>query len=388
VSVAGAVSGSVDYLAPQTVPSSNPVTLEATSAADTTKSATALVTIQAPPQNISVTVFPSYVFLEPSAATPSTQQFTATVSGSTSAGVNWSVASAVTGHGCTAAACGTVDQTGLYTAPQTAPSPNAIAVAATSQQDGTKSASATIVILSGPAIETLLPSSVEAGAVEGFPLEVRGANFVAGSGGTGSTILLNGAARATTCTTAESCTIALDPADVMAAGTTSIQVQNPGSPGALSNPVPFVVVPFVTSPEVIALSARTPSVTNLSFVLAEPTTAAASSPINVDSIGPLTGGNNCTFGAAPVMVTRPASGTETVSLCVHGNALDASFAYVFTGPGAGDIAVTATPVSGLFPNTIELDLQISSSTLPGLRTLFITTLDGDRAAATGMLEVQ
>jgi hypothetical protein len=37
---------------------------------------------------------------------------------------------------------------------------------------------------------------------------------------------------------------------------------------------------------------------------------------------------------------------------------------------------------------IELDLQISSTTLPGLRTLFITTLNSDRAASTGMLEVQ
>jgi hypothetical protein len=50
--------------------------------------------------------------------------------------------------------------------------------------------------------------------------------------------------------------------------------------------------------------------------------------------------------------------------------------------------VTASAISGLFPNTIELDLQLWSTTLPGTRTLFIATLNGDRAAATGMLEVQ
>lgn len=37
---------------------------------------------------------------------------------------------------------------------------------------------------------------------------------------------------------------------------------------------------------------------------------------------------------------------------------------------------------------IELDLQRSSTTLPGVRTLFITTLNNDRGTATGMLEVK
>jgi len=37
---------------------------------------------------------------------------------------------------------------------------------------------------------------------------------------------------------------------------------------------------------------------------------------------------------------------------------------------------------------IELDLQLSSTTVPGVRTLFITTLNNDRAVATGMLEVK
>jgi len=77
-----------------------------------------------------------------------------------------------------------------------------------------------------------------------------------------------------------------------------------------------------------------------------------------------------------------------VSLCVHGNLLDPTFTYVFTGPPGGDIGITASTITGLFPNTIELDLQISSATLPGVRTLFITTLNNDRAAATAMIEVQ
>ncbi len=72
---------------------------------------------------------------------------------------------------------------------------------------------------------------------------------------------------------------------------------------------------------------------------------------------------------------------------MHGTGLDPAFTYAFTGPGSGDIGVTASAVTGLFPNMIELDLQISSATLPGLRTLFITTPNNDGAVATGMLEV-
>jgi hypothetical protein len=281
-----------------------------------------------------------------------------------------------------------VDANGLYSAPTAAPSPNAISIMATSQADPTKSATGTIAITSGPLTDVMLPSSVLAGAVQGFPLTVQGMNFVAGSGSGASVILLNGAARGTTCSTGTICSTALNPADVQTAGTLTVQVQNPGAPGALSNPVPFVIAPFDATEDVIALSASQTAVARKDIVVVEPTTAAASAAINVDFIGLLTGGNSCGVQGSPIIVTRPVSGTTTVSLCVHGNGLDPTFSYVFSGPLGGDIGVTATAVNGLFPNTMQLDLQISNTTLPGVRALFITTLNHDRAAATGMLEVK
>jgi hypothetical protein len=281
-----------------------------------------------------------------------------------------------------------VGANGLYTAPTAAPSPNAISIVATSQVDSTKSATGTISVTSGPLIEVILPSSVLAGAVISFPLTVQGMNFVAGSGSNASVILLNGTARGTSCPAATSCSTALNPVDVQTAGTLTVQVQNPGAPGALSNPVPFVIAPFVVTEDVITLSAGQPTASGKDIVVVEPTTAAASAAINVDFIGYLTGGNNCGVQGSPLTVTRPSSGTATVSICVHGNGLDPTFTYEFTGPGAGDIGITASSVAGVFPNTIELDLQIASTTLPGVRTLFITTLNHDRAAATGMLEVK
>jgi hypothetical protein len=227
-----------------------------------------------------------------------------------------------------------------------------------------------------------------AGAVEGFPFEVEGINFVEGAGASASTILLNGVARATTCASSATCAISLNPSDVQSAATITIQIQNPGSPSALSNPVPFVIVPFDVSVGVITLSASQPAATGTNIIVTDPTTAAESAPMNVDSIGFLTGGNNCGIGASPLIITRPSTGTSTVSLCIHGNLLDPTFTYAFSGPPGGDIGVTASAVTGIFPNTIELDLVISSTTLPGVRTLFITTLNNDRASATGMIEVE
>jgi hypothetical protein len=230
-----------------------------------------------------------------------------------------------------------------------------------------------------------------AGDVEAFPLLVRGVNFVVGSGSSASAILINGVARGTNCSSATSCATVLNPTDVQSAGTLTVQVQNPGTPAALSNPVPFVIVPFDVSKDTISLSSGTPEADGENIVVVDPTTVAGSSPINVDFIGFLTSGT-CGVQGSPLAVARPTSGTTVVSICVHGNGLDPTFTYAFTGPsgapGGADIDVAASSVTGLFPGTIELDLQIASSTLPGVRALVITTLNNDRAVATGMLEVK
>jgi hypothetical protein len=298
----------------------------------------------------------------------------------------------VTGAGCIGNGCGSINPAGIYTAPTAAPSPNAITIAATSQADATKSASATVVVTSGPSIKTILPSSVMAGAVEGFPLVVQGVNFVAGSGNTASAILINGAARTTTCASAGQCAVALNPSDVTTAGTLTVEVRNPGTPGAISNPVPFVIVPFDVSSGTIALTRGEPLAAATDIIVTDPTTAAASSAIDIQAVGMLTGASTCGIQGSPLTVTRATSGTETVSICVYGNALDPTFTYAFTGPAsapnASDIGVTASAVAELLPGMIELDLQIASTTLPGVRTLVITTLNNDRAIATGMLEVQ
>ena len=384
-------AGNVDYLAPSAVPAANPVVLTATSAPDPSRSASASITILSAVTNVSVTISPFYSFLAPSTGSAVTQQFFAGVSGGANSAVTWTVQGAVAGQGCSGAACGTISAAGLYSAPTGAPSPNAISVIVTSVADPTKFATATVAITSGPVIEVMLPSSVFSGAVESFPLAVQGANFISGTGPSASAILVNGTARGTSCSTSTGCATALNLADVQNPGTLTIQIQNPAPSNALSNPVLFVIIPLDTSVSAIALTTAQPSAGNIALVVPEPTTAAESAPLNVDSLGPLTQ-SNCEIAGSPVTVTRPASGTITARLCIHGNGLDPTFTYSFAGPGGApagnDLPVTTSAITGLFPNTIELDLQVSSATLPGVRTLFITTLNNDRAVATGMLEVK
>ncbi|HTS24238.1 MAG TPA: Ig-like domain-containing protein, partial [Bryobacteraceae bacterium] len=98
----------------------------ATSAADTTKSATAQVTVQAAPA-VSVSISPVATTLQ----TGGTQQFTATVTGSSNTAVTWT------------ATGGTISNTGLFTAGPTAGS---FAVTATSAADTTKKATANVTI--------------------------------------------------------------------------------------------------------------------------------------------------------------------------------------------------------------------------------------------------
>jgi hypothetical protein len=385
------VSGAVDYLAPATVPTMNPVVLTAISHADPSRSATAVVSIAVSVGSVAITISPQYAFLAPSTGTPITQQFVATVTGATNTSVSWSLQSAVAGAGCAGSACGSITASGVYATPAAAPSPNAVNVTATSVADPTKPASAIVAVTSGPAIETILPSSVSAGAVEGFPLSVQGVNFAAGTGNSSSVILFNGVARSTMCASANACVTAVNPSDVQSPETITIQIQNPGSPGALSNPVPFVIQPFDGSTGTLSLTTSQPVASGTDITVVEPTTAASSSPINVDFVGYLTGGNTCGVQGSPLFISRPVSGTATTSICIHGTGLDPTFTYMFSGPGAppgnSDIEVTASAITGLLPNMIELDLQLSSGTLPGVRTLYITTLNNDRAVATGVLEV-
>jgi len=90
---------------------------------------------------------------------------------STNPGVTWSVNGVPGGN----ATVGTVDATGLYTAPQNLPMPAAVTVRATSVADPSRSATATATVTSDVAVNVApAPAMVELGASQNFSATVTG----------------------------------------------------------------------------------------------------------------------------------------------------------------------------------------------------------------------
>ncbi len=369
----------VDYLAPGAIPQPNPVSVTATSAADTTKSAQAQITVI---NHVLVSVQPQSITLAPLAV----EGFTATVLGTSDQSVVWQIA----GTACAnAGVCGSVDANGNYTAPGSAPSPDALQVAAISSDDTTQSGTANVTISTGANILSLHPASVYMSAADGFTLLVEGSGFAASSPGPGSTLLIAGTARTTTCIAVTQCTAPVSGVDVSIAGNVSVQVQNPD--GTKSNGVSLVVAIPNASDDVIALSAVSPNATGKDIVVVDPTTAGVSAQgndvdINVAALGMFSVANNsCSLSGNPLPLQRTASGNTTFDVCVFSESgLDSSMTYTVSGPA--DVTVIAKQPAGL--GIIHLTLQVPSVALPGARTLFIQNTNLDETAASGALVIQ
>jgi hypothetical protein len=143
----GSGAGSIDqtglYQAPPIVTANQTVTVTATSTFETPAvTGTATVTLQA----VMLTVAPASVSL----TNNQTQLFSATVTGSGNTAVNWSISPQT----------GTIDATGLYTAPATITGSPKITVTATSAADSTKSATASITLSTFIDIGTGTPTQV------------------------------------------------------------------------------------------------------------------------------------------------------------------------------------------------------------------------------------
>ncbi len=151
----GTISSTGLYTAPSSVPTSL-VTVTAQSAANSTSSANATVTILPAPTPVSVSISPTSA----SVHVNQSQQFTATISGTTNTAVNWLVGGILGGN----SSVGTISSTGLYTAPSSVPA-NPVTVTAQSAFASTSSANATVTITPASAQLTANPSSLNFGNV-------------------------------------------------------------------------------------------------------------------------------------------------------------------------------------------------------------------------------
>jgi hypothetical protein len=369
----------VDYIAPGSIPSPNPVSVTVSSTSNLSLSASAQITIL---NHVVVSVLPNNVTVAPLAMQP----FTASVVGTTNQNVTWQIQ----GSACvTADVCGSVDISGTYTAPSAAPSPDALQVVAVSQDDPTQSGLANVTLSSGPHILSLHPASVYAGGADGFTLQIDGSGFVASSPGPGSTLLIRGTARVTSCSSANACTAPVTSSDVAQPTNLTVQLQNPD--GTTSNAVSLVVAAPNVSDGSVALNSSAPQATGQNITVVEPTTAGIDSPgydldLAVAAMGTFNiSTSSCNLAGNPIPLTPPSSGSSAVDICVFSEAgLDTSMTYTVSGPG--DVVVISTQPAGL--GIIHLTLQLPSTAAAGARTLFIHNSNLDRTAATGVLEIQ
>jgi hypothetical protein len=152
VPAGNATFGTIDaaglYTAPPVPPTPPNITVTATAHSDPAKSASASVDV-----TIGVVVLPASVSLNLSAAQcPATQQFAATVSGTSNSAVDWNVNGIAAGD--PDATFGTISVDGLYTAPVSIPSPPSFRVSAVSQADPSQSGRANVTISAGgPSID-------------------------------------------------------------------------------------------------------------------------------------------------------------------------------------------------------------------------------------------
>jgi hypothetical protein len=165
------------------------------------------------PATVTVSVTPNPA----SVRAGNSQQFTATVSGSSNQAVSWSVNTIAGGN----ASLGTITSGGLYTAPAVVPNANSVTIQATSAADSSASGSDVVTLLNpSPSISSVSPLSFTVGS---FTLTINGANFVSGA-----QVSFGGTSLATTFVSNTQLTATgTEPT----AGTYAVSVSNP-NPGA------------------------------------------------------------------------------------------------------------------------------------------------------------
>jgi Putative Ig domain len=198
-------------------------------------------TIAPPVQTISVIISPSSSTL----FTGKTQQFSSSVTGTSNSAVTWSVNGIVSGN----SAVGTITSAGTYTAPMAPPAPNTVSVKATSVADPTRSASASVTLVSPvPVLTSITPTTLNAG-IGASTLVVRGTDFTPQS-----TVMLGATPLSTTFGGDTRLTALVPAAQSALAGSFPVTVVTPSPGGGTSTAVNLLLLVVVeVSPQAQSL---------------------------------------------------------------------------------------------------------------------------------------
>ncbi len=290
----GTISAGGLYTAPATVASTLTVSVMAVPQADSSVSASVVVTV--PPVMASITPASATVFVGES------QQFTAQVVNSSNQSVTWQVNGVSGGN----ASVGTISSTGLYTAPATVASTMNVTVRAVAQADATKSASASVAV---PAVEVAVsPASamVFIAATQQFTASVSNA------GNTAVTWQVNGINGGNASVgTISSTGLYTAPASVNS--TTNVAVRAVAQADSSKSASASVTVPAVA----VAISPSSATVFIAGSLQFTATVSNAGNTAVTWQVDGVPGGNNSvgTISAAG-LYTAPASAASTLNLMV------------------------------------------------------------------------
>ena len=304
------------------------------------------------------------------------QQFTVTVTGSTNQGVTWSVNGVAGGY----TTVGTIDNTGLYTAPAAPPTPNTLTVTAASVAAPSQSGTATVTIANlAPVVSAISPTTVNEGSGN-TTLTVTGTGFCVQS-----VVELGSTALATTYGGTTQLTAMVPAAQLANAGNLAVAVVTPAPGGGTSSALTLAVqidnpVPAISSlspASALALSAATlVTVTGSGFIPQSTLTVNGSAfPATVVS------STEITATLTALMVAQPAAFSLVVSNPAPGGG--ASGAATFTVVAQGLVSATGNPQVALYsissPRDATVSIEFGTDTSYGLQTWAQNTPPGGGA---------
>lgn len=300
-----------------------------------------------PPPSISVSTGPASASL----LLGGSQQFTATVTGTSNTAVTWSVNGTIGGN----ATVGTISTAGLYTAPANLPSPNTVTVSATSQADSTKSASVTVTLAGVAVTVSPLSATVTLGTAQQFSATVTGTSNTAvtwSAGGTAGGNATVGTISATGLYTA--------PANLPSSNTVTISATSQAD-NKMSASATVTLVPAASSHSVTVAAGQ----------------ASSGIDINVGELTPSLQITQVGVGSSAEGTGASVSQGTNASLLLVGPGLVGGTLYSVSG--TGDVTVTQPSGADFCQTTdnppspcVHVPILVSATAAPGPRNITVT----------------
>ena len=348
--------GSTTYTAPSVVPDGGTVAIRGTSLTDTTKSATALVTITGPPaaSSIGVAVSPGSLYVQTVGAAHN-GHFTATVTGDASgAGVDWSLA-------CGSAGCGSISshtasgEAALYSAPSSIPPGGTVTVTARATANAAAMATATAdIITAAPIVATFSPapptsltaaaSATLAATVTNDPANA-GLDWTATCEAGGSTGACGSFNLSPAHTAGGSPIVYTAPATVPAGGLVTLTATPTSASGTVPANPAIAPITILAAPPVITLT-QAPPATLTAATQASITASVAEDAVPGGvtwSIAPC--GSNVPGGCGWLSPVQTASGSATIYTAPPATAAGTSVTLVATSSADPSVTLSTAPIA-------------------------------------------